>query len=75
VSPIFLYAVNDKDFLELGGERHLDAIFGLSQRFNELWKLGDEERVALLLRVTHAPPPGVRSARLPLAHLLSRDPD
>jgi len=73
VSPVFLYAVNDVDVLQLGGERHLDAIFDLSQRFNKLWDLGDEERVALLLRVTHAPPPGVRSARLPLAHLLSRD--
>ena len=75
VSPVFLYAVDDKDFLDLGGERHLDAIFGLSQRFNELWDLGDNETVALLFRVSHAPPPAVRSARLPLAHLLSRELD
>ncbi|HEY4915220.1 MAG TPA: hypothetical protein VIJ91_15045 [Candidatus Dormibacteraeota bacterium] len=75
VSPVFLYAVDDKDFLDLGGERHLDAIFGLSQRFNEFWDLGDNETVALLLRVSHAPLPAVRSARMSLAHLLSRELD
>jgi molybdopterin/thiamine biosynthesis adenylyltransferase len=73
VSPIFLYAVDEKDYLELGGERHIDALFGLSKRFNELWDLDDGERVALLFRITHAAPPSVHSARLPLAHLLSRE--
>jgi hypothetical protein len=73
VSPVFLYAIDEKDFLNLGGERHIDALFGLAKRFNELWDLGDGERVALLFRVTHAPPPAIRSARLPLTHLLSRE--
>ena len=54
VSPVFLYAVDEKDYLELGGERHVDALFGLSKRFNELWDLDDGERVALLFRITHA---------------------
>jgi molybdopterin/thiamine biosynthesis adenylyltransferase/nitroreductase len=75
VSPVFLYAVDEEDFMQLGGERHIDALFGLSRRFNELWNLDDGERVALLLRVTHAPSPSFRSARLPLAHLLSRERD
>ena len=73
LSPVFLYAVDEKDYLLLGGERHLDALFDLSRQFSDLWDLGDGERVALLFRVTHAAPPSVRSARLPLAHLLSRE--
>jgi len=73
VSPVFIYAVDEHDFLHIGGERYLDAIFALSQRFGELWDLDSAERTVLLLRVTHAPPPDVRSARLPLAEVLSRE--
>jgi nitroreductase len=73
VSPVFLYAVDEKDFLRLGGERHVDTLFDLSQRFNELWDLDDGEHVALVLRLSHAPPPSIRSARLPLSELLSRE--
>jgi hypothetical protein len=73
VSPVFLYAVDEKDFLRLGGERHVDTLFDLSKRFNEFWDLGDEEHVALLLRLSHARPPSTRSARLPLSELLSRE--
>jgi nitroreductase len=73
VSPVFLYAVEDEDFLHLGGERHVDALFGLSRRFGELGDLHDDERVALVLRFTHAPAPLFRSARLPLDHVLSRE--
>ena len=73
VSPVFLYASGEKDFASLGGERHLDAFFNLARNFSELWDLDDAEHVALLFRITHAPPPMVHSARLPLAHLLSRE--
>jgi len=73
VSPVFLYAIDDKDFLRLGGERHVDTLFGLSQQFNEFWDLDDGEHVALLLRLSHAPPPSARSARLPLSEMLSRE--
>jgi hypothetical protein len=73
VSPVFLYAIDDKDFLTLGGERHVDSLFSLSQRFNEFWDLGDGENVALLVRLSHAPPPSARSARYPLNELLSRE--
>ena len=44
----------------------------MTNRFNELFELADGEHVALLLRVSHAAPPRVMSARLPLTHLLSR---
>jgi hypothetical protein len=73
VSPVFLYAVDDRDFVRLGGERHVDALVGLSERFHQFWDLDDSEQVALVLRLGHAPPPSVRSARLPLSDLLSRE--
>jgi molybdopterin/thiamine biosynthesis adenylyltransferase/nitroreductase len=73
VSPVFLYAVDEKDFLGLGGERYLDEMFRLSERFNGLWDLNEGETMVMVMRVLHAAPPSVRSARLPLAHVLSRD--
>ncbi len=73
VSPLFIYAVDDKDFFDLGGERNLDAIFSLSQRFRALWEFDPEERVALLVRLAHAPPPTVRSGRIPLEQVFSRE--
>jgi hypothetical protein len=73
VSPVFLYAVDEKDLHGLGGERHIDSLFDLSQRFDEFWDLDDGEHVALLLRLSHAPSPSTRSARLPLGELLSRE--
>jgi hypothetical protein len=73
VSPVFLYAVDEKDFMCLGGERHVDTLFHLSQRFNEFWDLDDGEHAVLLLRLSHAPPPSTRSARFPLSELLSRE--
>jgi nitroreductase len=73
VSPVFLYAVNERDLLDLGGERHLDEMYGLSQRFHGLWDLDEGETMVMVLRVLHAAAPSVRSSRLPLAHVLSRD--
>jgi len=73
VSPVFLYAVDDKDLLRLGGERHVETIHGLSQRFHDFWDLDNGEEATLLLRLSHAPPPSTRSARLPLHDLLSRE--
>jgi hypothetical protein len=73
VSPVFLYAIDDKDLLRLGGERHVETIHGLSQRFHDFWDLADGEEATLLLRLSHAPPPSTRSARLPLHDLLSRE--
>jgi molybdopterin/thiamine biosynthesis adenylyltransferase len=72
LSPVFLFAVDADERLGLVGERNIDALTGLTHRFNDLFGLADGERVALLLRVLRAPPPAVKSARLPLDHLLSR---
>jgi hypothetical protein len=75
VSPVFLFAVDEEESRELVGERNLDAILAMSRKFGELFELADGERVALLMRVLHAPPPAIPSARLPLSHLLSRQRD
>jgi len=73
-APLFLYAQDDRDLVSLVGERHLEEIFELQKRFSELWSLEEGETMALNFRVLHAPPPTVPSARLPLAHVLSRGP-
>jgi molybdopterin/thiamine biosynthesis adenylyltransferase/nitroreductase len=73
VSPVFLFAKGEEDLLNLGGERYLDEMFRLSERFNGLWDLNEGETMVMVMRVIHAAPPSVRSARLPLAHVLSRD--
>jgi molybdopterin/thiamine biosynthesis adenylyltransferase/nitroreductase len=75
ISPVFLFAVDLDERLGLVGERSIDALTELTHRFNDLFELGDGERVALLLRVLRAPAPAVKSARLPLDHLLSRPRD
>jgi hypothetical protein len=75
VSPLFVFAKSEPEMVHLAGERHLDEIFRLSERFNGLLELGDGEAVALLLRVFDAPRPSVRSIRLPLEHLLTRMQD
>jgi hypothetical protein len=75
VSPLFVFANSESEMVELAGERHLDEIFRLSERFHGLLELGEGEAVALLLRVFDAPRPSVRSIRLPLEHVLSRPHD
>jgi molybdopterin/thiamine biosynthesis adenylyltransferase len=73
VSPLFLYATDEKDLVGLGGERHLDEMYELSQRFNKVWDLEDGETMAMVMRVIHAAPPSVRSVRRPLHEVLIRD--
>jgi hypothetical protein len=75
VSPLFIFATDEKDLLGLGGERHLDEMHRLSQRFGEVLDLEDGETMVMVMRVLHASPPSVRSIRRPLGHVLSRDED
>ena len=70
VSPLFVFAKGEEDLVQLAGERHLDEIFKLSERFDGLLELDDGEAVALLLRVFDAPRPSSRSIRLPLERVL-----
>ncbi len=73
VAPVFLYATNEVDLVGLGGERYLDEMFGLHQRFSALWDLTEGETLTMVLRVFSAPPPTVHSVRLPLGDVLSRE--
>jgi hypothetical protein len=70
-----LYAKNEQDLLNLGGERHLDEMYALSRRFHEAWDLAEGETMAMVLRVIHAAPPSVHSIRRPLGHVLTRNLD
>jgi molybdopterin/thiamine biosynthesis adenylyltransferase len=72
-SPVFLYAVDESDMRVLAGERHLDEMYTLSERFHEFWGLSDGETAVMVFRIFQAPPPSVHSVRLPLNHVLSRD--
>jgi molybdopterin/thiamine biosynthesis adenylyltransferase len=71
-SPVFLYAVDESDMLALAGERYLDEMYGLSERFHQFWGLNNGETAIMVFRIFQAPPPSVRSVRLPLSHVLSR---
>jgi hypothetical protein len=73
VAPVFMYAIGEEDLLTFGGDRHVDELHRLSQQFNGVWDVSDTEYMAMLFRVSHAPPPSVRSIRLPLQEVLSRD--
>ena len=74
-SPVFIYATDETELVDLAGERYLDEMNALSRRFNEFWHIGDGEVPVMMLRVFHAPAPTVHSVRLPLSHVLSREVD
>ena len=72
-SPVFLYAVDEDDLLSLGGERHVEELHRLSERFRECWAVEDGEAMAMVLRLHRSPEPSARSVRLPLERILSRE--
>jgi molybdopterin/thiamine biosynthesis adenylyltransferase len=71
VSPVFIYATDDSDFVDLVGER-AGALRTLSELFRQTVGIEDAEQLALVLRLSHAPPPSARSRRLPLDQVLVR---
>jgi hypothetical protein len=72
-SPIFVFATDEEDMRNLGGERYLNEMLELSDRFKEFWELAAGETIAMVLRVFHAEGPTVQSIRIPAEDLLSRD--
>lgn len=66
VSPVFLYAHDDADHTELSPD-HAAALRGLQQSFRRLTATERDESQALVLRLSHAPRPSVRSRRRPWA--------
>ncbi len=75
IVPLTLYATSEDDLLELGGERHLDEMVRLADRLREFWDLADGETAVMVVRVFHSSAPSVRSSRLSLDEVLSRDSD
>ena len=74
-SPVFLYAVDEADLLALSGERYLDEMHQLHAAVQRL--LGNRGRgdaPSWCCGCSRRRPPSVHSIRLPLPHVLSRDP-
>ncbi len=75
VSPLYLFANNEEELIELGGERRLHELSEHSEQFRDLWGIADTEALGMVFRVFHAEAPSVHSIRLPLDHSLSRNFD
>lgn len=75
VAPAFLYAVQDGDFEALCGDRWAGDLRELSERFRRAVGIGPSTALALVLRLSHAAPPSVRSQRLPVDTLLRQAGD
>lgn len=75
VSPVFVFAVQDRDYVTLGGEHRGDELRALAERFRQVIDLAPTDAIALVLRLSHVPPPTARSRRLPLEEtLVALDP-
>lgn len=72
VSPVFIYATDPADFVELVGEATAPALQELSARFRQAIEIEEGEQLALVLRLSHAPPASTRSLRLPLDQVYVR---
>ena len=75
VLPLYLFATNEEEMQELGGERRLNELSEHSERFREVFDIDDTEALGMVLRVFQADAPSVHSIRLPLDHSLSRNFD
>ncbi|QNK82065.1 Rv1355c family protein [Nakamurella sp. PAMC28650] len=70
VSPIFLYTLQDADFLAVSVPFHRQ-LSGLRDRFSMILNLAEGEVPMLVLRVSHDPAKAVRSERLPIDEVLT----
>ncbi|MFF0816114.1 Rv1355c family protein [Rhodococcus sp. NPDC003318] len=62
VSPVFLYGVRPGELEELAPD-HTEVLAEASRSLLDLFGVAEGEAVALVLRLSHAPPPSVRSRR------------
>jgi transcriptional regulator with XRE-family HTH domain len=69
-SPVFIFAVEDQDYRRLVGEPYVERLRNLASSFRAVANIPVDESLVLLLRASYAPPPSVRSARLPLDALM-----
>jgi hypothetical protein len=70
VSPLSVFAVADGDFAALVPPPYVLRLRALADRLRTLARLADGEQLALVLRLSHAGPPSVRSRRLALDEVL-----
>jgi nitroreductase len=70
VSPVFVFAVDPDDFVSLVPEAYVARMRALESRLRCLAGLAPGEALALVLRLSHAPPASTRSLRLALGALL-----
>ena len=68
-----MYATEESDFVDQVGDR-AGELRALSERFRQTAGIEEGEQLALVLRLSHAPPPSARSLRLPLEQVLVRAP-
>jgi hypothetical protein len=73
ISPVFLYARDDRDRYKLSADFATELAL-LQARFNRVVGLGRDEVPILVLRLSHAARPAIRSGRLPLANVGYRSP-
>jgi nitroreductase len=70
ISPVFLYATTDADIAELVPTPYVTPLLGLQRRFRDIVGIEPSESLVIVLRLSHQPPPPIRSRRLPLAQVL-----
>ena len=71
VTPVSIYVTDPRELRELVPDRDVGAALRVHERLRGLLDLDDDEHLALVMRVSKAPPPTVRSGRRPLAEALA----
>ena len=71
-SPLYLFANDDDDMVNLAGVRKVEQLTAHGQSFRSLWQIGEYDPMAMVLRIFHSDPPTVRSIRLPLSEQVTK---
>ncbi len=74
MSPLFIYADGEDNFHALVGNRYAARLGSLAANFRQLFGLEGDEQLGLVLRLSHAPGPSMRSMRLPLDAVMTVTP-
>lgn len=72
-APVYLYADSEEDLIQLGGERYLDELYQRKTEFREHFLMGDDEVLVMVLRLFYAGAPTVKSVRLGVEDVFTRD--
>lgn len=70
VSPVCVFAVDDDDFAGLVPPPYVARLRTLAQRLRQVLGVDDGEHLALVVRLSHAAPPTMRSERKPLSEVI-----